>query len=156
MDNYKGANSWGGEIQLEAKYKTGRISAWYTYSGFDEEARQDENNILRAYPPARHKVGLAGRWFMNDVWTFNINYRYTDVTPYDPGAFPPPNPCVAAEPSHRFDLTMAKKINKDKGELMFGVLNVLNKENGIMQDRGTTAPHETPGRTFFVQLSHRF
>lgn len=156
LDNYKGADSWGGELELEVKCRTGKISAWYTYSGFDEEARQAENNILRSYPPARHKVGLTGRWFLNDGWTFNTNYRYTDATPYDPGGAPPMNPRVAAEPSHRLDLTMARKVVKDKGELMFGVLNVLNKENGIMQDRGTIAPHETPGRTFFVQLSHRF
>ena len=34
--------------------------------------------------PARNKVGATARLFLNDDWTLNCNYRWSDVTPAEP------------------------------------------------------------------------
>ena len=150
LDNFKGADSWGNELELEMIGDSSTVSVWYAYNGFQEE---EKGCTLRSYPPARHKVGLRGRLFLKDRWSLNANYRYTDTTPYDQsgvsiGSGLPRN---AAPPSHRFDLVLTKEFGKGKNKVMFGVLNVFDKQNGIMQDRGTLSPHNTPGRTYFVR-----
>lgn len=155
LDNFKGADTWGNELELEMTGKDRTVSVWYAYNGFQEE---EEGSTIRSYPPARHKVGLRGRFFLEDKWTLNADYRYTDTTPYDQCGVSPGSglPRHAAPPSHRFDVALTKELDEGKSEVMFGVLNVFNKNNDIMQDRGTLSPHETPGRIFFVRLLFRF
>lgn len=153
LDNGKGAHAWGNELELEMGGKSRTVSVWYAYNGFQEEVK---GSTLRSYPPARHKVGLRGRYFLDDGWILNANYRYTDTTPYDQSGVAVGSglPRNAAPPSHRLDVGLTKEFGKS--EVMLGVLNVFNKTNDIMQDRGTLAPHRTPGRTFFVRLLYRF
>jgi len=155
LTNHKGADTWGNEIELEKATQRSKIAVWYAYNGFQEEAK---GTILRSYPPARHKAGVRSRFLLDDGWALNANYRYTTTTDYDQTGVPAGSglPRNAANNSHRFDVSMTKEFNKGRGEVMFGVLDLFNKEAGIMQDRGTLAPHDTPGRTFFASLLWRF
>ena len=155
LTNHKGADTWGNEIEFERSTKRSKIAAWYAYNGFQEEAK---GTTLRSYPPARHKTGLRSRFFLDDGWTLNANYCYTTTTHYDQSGVTAGSglPRNAGNNYHRFDLAMTKEFNKGNGEVMFGVLDLFNKNAGIMQDHATLAPHETPGRTFFVSLFCRF
>lgn len=147
-DNIDGADSWGTEVELALERKNGRLSAWYAYNDFQEDISQQ---LIRSYAPARHKVGLTGRLFLDDGWALNANYRYTsttlvigDTTIFDIGA------------SHRLDLALAKQFAKGRGEFMVGVGDVFNETNGPNFGVGQITAHETPGRTFFVATQLRF
>ena len=145
--NIGGADSYGGEVELEAKGKAGTIGAWYAYNGFQEQ--RDRQN-LRAFLPAPHKVGLRGRLFLPHGWTLNANYKYTDLTPGDGSSV------TMANTSHRLDLTVAKEIADGHGEVMFGVSDVLNKEHDAIIATSQFANHKIPGRTFFVRFQWKF
>ena len=145
--NIDGADSYGIELEIEKKTQYGKYSAWYAHNDFRTD-RANQN--LRSYAPAENKVGLAGRWFMSDGWTVNSNYRYTDITrPYSSTAKNIPA-------SHRFDVSVSKKLCDGNGEFMLGVNDILNKTDGPNYQVGEIATHETPGRTFFVRLQMKF
>jgi iron complex outermembrane receptor protein len=149
-ENVDGADSWGTELELAVERKTGRVSAWYAYNDFEPDQGHQE---LRAYLPAKHKVGLTGRLHLDDDWTVNLNYKFTDVTCGDHA-----NPLnrVNPGPSHRLDLTFAKRCFKRNGEFIFGVSDLLNKDKDAVPSVGALTMHETPGRTFFVEMQLRF
>jgi len=147
-DNIDGADSWGSEVELALERKNGKLSAWYAYNDFQEDIYKQ---LIRSYAPARHKVGLTGRLFLNDGWALNANYRYTGTTPvvgdtmiFDIGE------------SHRLDLAVAKQFAGERGELMVGVSDIFNNTNGPNFGIGQVTAHETPGRTFFVATQLRF
>jgi len=147
-DNIDGADSWGTEVELALERKNGKLSAWYAYNDFQEDIYKQ---LIRSYAPARHKVGLTGRLFLNDGWALNANYRYTGTTPvvgdtmiFDIGE------------SHRLDLAVAKQFAEGRGELMVGVSDIFNNTNGPNFGIGQVTAHETPGRTFFVATQLRF
>ncbi len=147
-DNIDGADSWGSEVELALERKNGKLSAWYAYNDFQEDIYKQ---LIRSYAPARHKVGLTGRLFLNDGWALNANYRYTGTTPvvgdtmiFDIGE------------SHRLDLAVAKQFAEGRGELMVGVSDIFNNTNGPNFGIGQVTAHETPGRTFFVATQLRF
>ncbi|MDD5459395.1 MAG: TonB-dependent receptor [Phycisphaerae bacterium] len=146
-DNIDGANAWGSELELAFENKKGRLSVWYAYNDFQEDRdRQD----IRACLPAKHKAGLTGRLFLADDWTLNANYKFTDTTPDNPYSW------IDSSSIHRLDLTISKKIAKGRGELMFGVSDLLNKTIAPHSSATNTTAHEIPGRTFFVRLQLKF
>jgi outer membrane receptor protein involved in Fe transport len=147
--NIDGADAWGSELELIIEGKRGKLSAWYAYNDFQGDVSQQG---IRAYIPAQHKVGLTGRLFLPDGWTFNTNYKFTnstrtldlDTTILDTGS------------SHRLDLTAAKQFSNGHGEIMIGVSDIFNNTRGPHFALGGLTAHETPGRTFFIRLQLRF
>ena len=102
--------------------------------------------------PAKHKVGVRYRYRIQPDWIFNANYAYTDTTPgYHP---------IAGDNSvnalHRLDLNVAKTFNKEKGQIMVGVRDLLDKTHDPIRESSTYTAHEVPGRTFFVSLLLKF
>ncbi len=147
FDNIDGATAYGAECELAYGNKKGKLSAWYAYNILETD---QYGQGLRAIWPAKNKVGLTGRLFLSDDWTFNTNYVYNDVAPAYGSTL------IDARVFSRLDLTIAKKIADGKGEFMFGVSDVLNKTNKVTFDIGELTGHETPGRMFFVRLQLRF
>jgi iron complex outermembrane receptor protein len=147
-DNIDGADSYGVEVEIEKRTKAGKLSAWYAYNDF----RTDQvNQSVRSYAPANHKAGLTARLFLDDAWTFNANYAYSNTT----------EPLVTdtlfpVETSHCLDLTVATRFADGRGEFMLGVSDVLNKTDGPNFSMGQITAHETPGRTFFARVQLRF
>ena len=148
-ENIDGADTYGAELELVLAGKPGKISAWYAYEDFQEDESQ---RSIRSYAPAKHKVGLSGRLFLSDGWTFNTNYRYATTT----SAFIDDATLADVGMSHRLDLTVSKEFAKGNGEVMVGVSDVLNKTNGPHFASGQLSAHETPGRTFFARLQFSF
>ncbi len=149
-DNIDGADSWGTEVQLILEGKRGTLSTWYAYNDFEPDQGHQE---IRAYLPAKHKVGATARLFLDDDWTVNLNYKFTDVTSGDHA-----NPLnrVSPGPSHRLDLAFSKRCFKGNGELIFGVSDMFSKDNDPVPGVGAVTMHDTPGRTFFVEMQLRF
>jgi outer membrane receptor protein involved in Fe transport len=146
-ENTDGASSFGGELEIELKHKMGKLSAWYAYNGFQEELPHQD---IRSFVPARHKMGLRGRLFLPDGWTFNANYRYATAT-YCESTGGEPRPGL-----NRLDLTVSKKLFDGHCELMFGVTDVLDKNREPVVGFGQFTAHETPGRMFFGRLQWKF
>lgn len=144
--NISNARAYGVETVLEHRLENQSLSAWYAYADVIREKKQAD---LRGYAPSRHKAGLTWRIFLDKDWTVNTNYRYQTSTE----SF---NPFTDADPRHRLDLTVSRKIAKGKGELMVGVTDVLNKTEGPYASAGQVSAYEIPGRTFFARLQMQF
>jgi outer membrane receptor for ferrienterochelin and colicin len=147
IDNINGASSWGAEPSLTWQYKAVKITGWYAYNGFktDEFAQ-----LTRSTFPSQHKAGLTGRYNLDNDWIFNANYAFQNsIHTYKTTA-------VDYHTSNRLDLTLSRKFAKGKGELMFGVMDVLNETSAAVFDSGNMASLETPGRTFFTRLQLHF
>ncbi len=146
-----GADSYGVETELEFSTDFGKFALWYAFNDFHENK---SHQTLRAYLPAQHKFGARARLFLNNDWTANINYRYTDTTLYDPvgSAVIPENAAM----SSRLDLTLAKKLWDGDGELMMGVEDIFNRQRDPVSDRGSLTSHKTPGRMYFARFQMRF
>ena len=148
VDNIDGADSWGGEVELTRHYKSGKLSAWYTYNAFEtDRVGQD----IFAFLPARHKAGATARLFLNGAWTFNANYVFADTTRANPVL---DDGDVAG--SNRLDLTLSKKFDRGKSEVMIGVSDLLESVHDPLHETMGYTGHEVPGRTFFMSLLHRF
>ncbi|MBN2180491.1 MAG: TonB-dependent receptor [Sedimentisphaerales bacterium] len=147
-DNIDGAYAWGGELELTLDKKWGRISSWYSYNKFEPDT---SNQDISAFLPAKHKAGMRYQYRIQPDWTFNANYAYTDTTPGNPATG---NNDVNA--SHRLDFNISKTLNKEKGEIMVGVRDLLDKTLDPVRESNTYAGHEVPGRTFFVSLLLKF
>ncbi len=146
-DNTDGADSWGTELELTVERKTGRVSAWYAYNDFEPD---QSHQSVRSNLPAQHKVGLTGRLYLDEGWALNANYRFTDTTPGNPSND------VPVGSSHRLDLTVSKEISKGRGEVLFGVADLLNKTHDPIKGNSTLTGHEIPGRTYFMSVLWRF
>jgi outer membrane receptor protein involved in Fe transport len=147
--NIDGVDSWGAEVELALQGKPGKLSAWYAYNDFQEDIPQQG---IRAYCPAQHKVGLTGRLYLPGGWTFNANYKYADTT----RTLDLDTTLLDIGPSHRLDLGIVKGFAKERGEIMIGVSDLLNKTNGPHFGSGQLSAHETPGLTLFVRLQYKF
>jgi len=149
-DNIDGADSWGTEVELSFESKVGKLSLWYAYNDFQTDK---DDQPIRAYLPARNKAGLTGRMPLGEGLTFNLNYRFTTRTSGEHA-----NPLNVTNPgsSNRLDLSIAKKIFKGNGEIMFGIIDLLCKDNDPVSAVGSLTDHETPGRTFFARVQLHF
>jgi len=147
LDNIDGGTSYGAECELSVIRKRGKLSAWYAYNHFETD---QSGQFVRGMMPARHKAGLTGRLFLSDNWTFNCNYKFTDTTPASASVI------NAVGSSNRLDLTISKEIAAGKGELMFGVSDLLDKSHDPFIQSDTFTAHEKPGRMFFGRPQLRF
>jgi len=147
--NIDGATAGGAELELALEGKPGKLSAWYAYNAFQEDISQQG---VSAYLPAKHKVGLTGRLFLPDGWTFNANYKYMDTT----RKLDLDTTLVDADESHRLDLTIAKQFAKGNGEFMVGVSDLFNKTVDAHQAIGQLTAHDVPGRMFFARMQLKF
>jgi outer membrane cobalamin receptor len=145
--NINDADAYGTEISLTWQHKTGSIRAWYAYNALvTDECGQVTRSIL----PAQNKAGLNNRWYVDKDWTFNTSYVFQSaVKAYGTAA-------GDVKCSNILDLTLSRKFAKGKGELMFGVTDVLNKNTDPVYDSVNMTALETPGRTFFVRLQFKF
>ncbi|MFB0525821.1 MAG: TonB-dependent receptor plug domain-containing protein, partial [Phycisphaerae bacterium] len=137
LDNINGADSYGCEVELAAKTKVGKFSLWYALNKFQPDR---SNQQVDAYLPAPHKAGLTARIFLPCESTLNIGYRFTSATS---GKYADLSRYKSPGTSHRFDLTVAKKLAGGNGELMLGVSDLFNRTNDPVEDLWK---HPTPGR----------
>ncbi len=149
-ENIDGASMFGGEMELAYEDTNKKLSVWYAYDNFELD---QSNQPIRAYRPVKHKCGLTGRLFLDGGWTMNANLKISGTTPKNPhfesneanlGSF------------NRLDLTLAKQFADGRGELMFGVSDLLNKTREATVETITMTGHETPGRMFFTRLQYQF
>ena len=160
--NIGDAETIGAEFELSHKTERSRLSAWYVYQDFDVEGvLTNENDFqdTRAFAPAEHKIGLTGRFFFDDDWVLNLNYKHsaeTDAT-YISGRESTNNPFPPAY--DRVDITLTKPFEYDdvQGEFMIGVTDVFNETEFISKSQGHFYyNHEVPGRTLFMRCLFRF
>jgi outer membrane cobalamin receptor len=147
--NLRGANAYGGECELSYKKDRNNISTWYAYNELVTDKNED---AIRAYFPARHKVGIRYGYLMENDWLFQANYIYNDKIHINASISPLDDVAV----SHRLDLTLSKKLLDKKTEILFGVADLLNETNGPVYDVSYFTSYETPGRMFFLNILHRF
>ena len=155
--NVVDADAHGVEAQIGWRSGGLELTGWYAWNHFEA----DEENDLRGYKPAEHKVGLTARVDLPADLVFSANYRYTGTTPGD-------NPDVAAraagiDPHHLLDLNLALPIElgeRGEGELMVGVYDVLDEGDLIATSSAEfdlfSQPHPSPGQTFFLRFRAEF
>jgi outer membrane cobalamin receptor len=141
--NFEGADAWGVETELALKGKAGKLSAWYTFNGFQSD-RDDQD--LRAFLPAKNKVGLTGRLFMCEGWILNANYVFKSTTAGNPVTR------NDVDKSNRLDLTISKNLVNNKGQILAGISDLLTKTHEPIRESVQFSGHEVPGRTFFLSL----
>ncbi len=147
--NLGGADAYGGEVEVSYALNPHRCAVWYAYN---ELATDHSDDAVRAYFPARHKVGVRYSYRITDATFFNANYVYNDAIHINASNSPTWDTPV----SHRLDLTLTQKLFGDRTDLALGVADVLNETNGPVYDVSYFTSYETPGRTFFLRLRHRF
>ncbi|MBU1137525.1 MAG: TonB-dependent receptor, partial [Proteobacteria bacterium] len=146
IDNTGDADGYGCELELE--YDSGPFvgSIWYAYNDFETEY---ENQSIRSFLPAQNKVGLTLRWRIDQEWTANGQYAYSDLVREDVSEH-------SVDSSHHLDLTLARSFFEKKGEIMFGIMDLLNKEYEPLVGLDQTRSNPVPGRTIFCRLQYRF
>ena len=147
--NIGDGRSHGGELEIEMHDTNGSVSFWY---GLNEFCPQFDDQSIRAYEPATHKIGLKGRLYLPDGWTVSGAYRFTGNTPSDPAFIT----IDQIDASHRIDLSLAKRVWGDRAEIMVGVRDLLDETQQIIYGTGDLYAHETPGRIFYVRLQAEF
>lgn len=150
--NIDGAQAYGVEGELTYRVQNGSLSFWYAYNDFEPNQPQQP---IRAFLPAKHKVGVTGRVHLPEGWTLNANYKFVDITRNDPVQQGQPGG-IPVDRQHRLDLSIAKKLLDDRGEIMVGVMDVFDQTDVVVGLIGTTVFHETPGRTAYVRFQLKF
>ncbi len=140
------AEGYGAELELE--YTTGSFvwNIWYAYNGFETEFYRQS---IRAFLPAKNKVGVNLRWFLDADWTFNGQYAYTDKVEGDASG-------NSVESAHNLDLSISRSFLSKKGELMLGASDLFNKEYDPVPGLDQGIEHRVPGRTFFLRGQYTF
>lgn len=146
IDNTGDAEGYGMEIELD--YELGPLlwSVWYAFNEFETEHRHQS---IRAFLPAGNKVGLKLRWRIDENWTFNGQYAYSDPVDEDVSDY-------SIESLNHLDLTVSRAFMENKGEVMLGVMDLLTKEYDPVVGLDQTSSHTVPGRTFFCRLQVAF
>ncbi|MBN1361177.1 MAG: TonB-dependent receptor [Sedimentisphaerales bacterium] len=147
--NLSGADSYGGEFEITYRGNRGYLALWYAYNELSTDLNTD---AVRAYFPARHKVGARYGYTLPDDWHFQANYVYNDAI----GVNASNSPSDGAAVSHRLDLTLGRKFLNGKADLLLGVTDVLNETADPVYDVSYFTSYETPGRTFFARLRYAF
>ena len=147
--NVDGANAWGAECELTYQMNPFTISGFYSFNRLQTD-RQDQN--IRAFFPSEHKAGLRLRWKPDEKWAVNVNYVYNDCVPLNGSENPPDD----IEVKNRLDMTVSRKLWNGNGELMIGVIDLLNETADPVYDISYFTSYETPGRTFFGRLQISF
>ncbi len=146
--NIDGADALGGEACLTWEHEAAKVTAWYAYNDFQPDQR---NQSIRAFGPAKHKLGISGRLFLEDGWTVNADFKAVGSTPlYASSAT-----LGDIESYNALDLTLSKRFHDGAAELMVGVADLLD-ETGVTVKEGGGVAHSTPGRTFFLRAQFTF
>ncbi len=146
IDNIGSAKAIGGEVELKYQNEKASVSVWYAFNDFSFDITAQN---ARAFRPAKNKIGATARVHMLEWLTLNANYRYTDTTEGDTAG--------PVDAFHRLDLTATVGKPGWNTELQFGVLDVLDQTDLLIIDQTSTGiAQETPGQSFFVQLSTTF
>lgn len=148
-ENLDKADTYGTECELTFKQNNIEVTGWYAYNKYQNGYPYQ---IIRAHAPAQHKAGLRTSLRMADHWNLNANYTYNSAITNMNGQFP----SKASDKFHRLDLNISHPFNNSRGEIMFGVADVLNKTQSFNYDFSNLTSHETPGRTFFARLQLKF
>ena len=151
LDNIDDADVFGIEFELSFNVEFGQLSLWYAYSDFKPEL---ENQAVRAFLPAKNKVGVNG--LLNLPWylRLKIDYKYSGTTPNNPGTLT--DAPDQFEASHRLDLALSKFLFQDRIEWMIGVSDLFDDTGFPVFGLNNQAAHETPGRIFFTRFSLNF
>ncbi len=146
VDNTGDAEGYGCELELE--YSSGPVlgSVWYAYNEFETEY---ENQSIRSFLPAKNKVGVKLRWFVDSNWTINGQYAYSDIVYEDVGG-------SSVDPVNQLDLTVTRSLFAGKGEMMIGVMDLLEEDHDAVNETEVSDNTVTPGRTFFCRMQFRF
>ena len=147
--NIDGANTYGGECELSYKTTQFQLGGWYAYNKFITDK---SGQTIRAYIPAQHKAGLRSRILLDEQWSLNANYIYNDVVHINSSQ----SPSAELSMFHRLDVTLTRPFANQRGELMIGVADVLNKTQQPGYDVSYFSSYETPGRMFFARLQYSF
>jgi len=146
-DNIDGADAWGVETELVLHGKAGKLSTWYAFNDFQPDRG---NQDMRAFLPAKHKVGVTGRLFLPDGFALNANYAFVDTTPGNPDTR------NHAGSSNRLDLAVSKDLAKGKGQILVGISDLLTKTHDPVMESIQLTGHKVPGLTFFISLMLKF
>ncbi len=153
FDNIDSAKGYGAEIELEWRGECASVSSWYAYQ--ELEPSQGSQSI-RAFHPARHKVGMTARAKLPAGITCNINYKYSGDTPSESSGE------TVVDEFHRLDLSLSKSINNGQGEFLIGVADILNDTEftvpgtQLAGQSTSIGTHDTPGITVFASMRFRF
>jgi outer membrane receptor for ferrienterochelin and colicin len=150
-ENVAGGSGFGGGAELAYHWKWGRLSAWYACNDMRTD---EEDQSIFAYLPAKNKAGLTARFFLPHDVTLNLQYRYNDFT--DVAKSQVSGQRSSVDSYNRLDLTVSKKLDKGRFELMVGVRDALEKTQPAVRQQGSLTDHETPGRTFFGRFQMKF
>lgn len=149
LGNVDGADGYGVESELALTGEHGRVGVWHAFNELEPD--QGRFQSIRAFHPAEHKVGASARWFIDETWTFNTIYRYSSPTDSDDSSLP------TVPEMHRLDLTLTANVFDGRGEVTFGVTDVLDDTSVAIAQIGMIGPsHRTPGRTFFAEFRLHF
>lgn len=147
--NLSGADAYGGEFEITYRKGRNQLDLWYAYN---ELSTDNNTDAVRAYFPARHKVGARYGHDLPDDWHFQANYVYNDAV----GINASTSPSAPLDVSHRLDLTLGRVFLGGKAEVLLGVTDVLNETTDPVYDVSYFTSYETPGRTFFARLRYAF
>lgn len=146
VTNTGDADGYGGEIEFEYRFETLLVRAWYGRNEFETEF---PSQSIRAFLPAKNKVGLMARWAMTPMWTLTGQYVYAEGVREDISDDSLSSTC-------HMDFTVARSFLENKGEIMFGVNDLFTKEYEPLIGLSQTGGNKIPGRTFFVRLQYTF
>lgn len=148
--NQDGADAYGGEFEVDYRADNGRLALWYAYN---ELSTDNNDDSVRAYFPARHKVGLRYGRELADGWHAQANYIYNDAIGTNDSDSPPWGTLGV---SHRLDLTLTRQFLGGKADLLIGIADLFNETTDPVYDVSYLTSYETPGRTFFARLRYLF
>lgn len=146
LQNIDGAEAWGVETELTFTQDNLTAAVWYAYNEFELD-RPGQN--IRGHLPSENKVGARARVHLFDSLTLSANYRYSDAQ-NDEGQF-----VTGIPTNHRLDLTIAQALGQ-RGEIMVGVTDLFDDTDFAAPAVTSFAPHETPGRSFFLRMQLHF
>jgi outer membrane receptor protein involved in Fe transport len=146
VDNTGDAEGYG--VELELDYEVGPLlwSIWYAYNNFETE---HEYQSIRSFLPAKNKFGMNLRWAIDENWTFNGQYAYSDLVHEDVSEY-----SIAS--SNHLDLTISRSLFGKDGEVMLGVMDLLTQEYDPVVELDQSVDHPIPGRTFFCRVQYTF
>lgn len=146
VTNTGDADGYGFELELD--YSSGPLlwTVWYAYNNFETE---HEKQSIRSFLPAKNKVGFTLRWKIDENWTFNGQYTYSDLVQEDVSA-------NSIDSSNHLDLTLSRHFLGKNGEIMLGVMDIFTKEYDPVIGLDQTGSSPIPGRTFFGRLQYAF
>lgn len=146
--NIDAGDSYGVEVEVEKCFKQTVLSVWYAYNGFDA----DDSGQFRSYAPAAHKVGCRGRLHIGQGWTLFSQYRYTGTTHSLMGT----SKAQQIKNRHRMDISVAKRFLENRAEILVGIRDLFNNDDGPNLGLPEMTGHETPGRTAFARMNYQF